>query len=45
MSYRGDGSVTIRIDRLKAGDGAEAGLLWDRYLGLGACPRIRPSLT
>ena len=30
MSYRGDGSVTIRIDRLKAGDEAAAGLLWDR---------------
>jgi hypothetical protein len=31
MSYRGDGSVTIRIDRLKAGDAAAAGLLRDRY--------------
>ena len=39
MSYRGDGSVTIRIDRLKAGDEAAAGLLCDRYLGLG--PRWR----
>ena len=30
MSYRGDGSMTIWIDRLKADDEGAAGLLWDR---------------